>query len=191
MTKNIFVTFINKNRKIYHIWQTRQVNKHDVNVTIDNAFSKAKTALSGKGSAQSVASTSFYRILPNTRKEDWSEYCRKEVEFETLAELQQSRDDLQEELEELGFYSVSRRNRALIYSGKYSGSEWKVRKLSNMTLVQVKTHVQKMMEDCFVSDETIMAQSAKIAMRVLYKEPDIDNISQLWQNVYQNYGGIK
>ena len=60
--------FTNDKLKMFHIWQTSQDNLK--NVSVVNALSKAKHALSGKLSAQPAATTSFYRVILNKRK-DW------------------------------------------------------------------------------------------------------------------------
>lgn len=177
--------FKNDRQKVFHIWQTAQ-EKVMQNVNIVNAFSKAKYAVSGKDSAQPGATTSFYRVLLSTKKEDWDvDYV--ELDKVNREELQQNYDLYSDLLAEEGFRCLTRDPKVRLQSGRYAGSKFKSRKITNMTYVQIKKYASDMLKDCFVDDEVVMIESNRVANSVLKIDSEVDNISQMWKFVFFKY----
>ena len=134
--------FTNDKEKLFHIWSSKQTDYKKF-VTVSNAYSKANTALSGRNSAQSCATTSFYRVLPNTNQDDWKVTHEvlglvNETEYHDCKNLQ---NDL---LTSQGYRCVSRHPINRFMSGRYAGQKWVARLIEKMTLDQVKGHVSKM-----------------------------------------------
>ena len=67
--RTVLAIFRNDKIKSFHIWTTTQEDLK--NVTVTNAYSKAKSSINGKLSSESAATTSFFRVLLNTDKKDW------------------------------------------------------------------------------------------------------------------------
>ena len=177
--------FANESRKLYHIWQTRQLN-YKQTVTVNDAFSKARYALSGDDYAQAGATTSFLRIISSTNKDEWT------VSYEELGNV--NKEDLHSEyqlLSELyeseGYTCITRNPKVRMQSGLYVGKKWVTRKLKNMRRVQVKEYVIKMLEDCLLDNIDYNFISNKISSYALRLGSDIENISQLWYYVFHNY----
>jgi len=181
--------FVNDQQKLYHIWATKQ-EQFKKNVNIANAFSKAAYALSGKDSAQSGATTSFYRVLANTNINDWVvDYV--ELDHVSKKELEENYKIYKDLLEDQGYTCCSRSNTCRIQTGKYAGKKWKATKLENLRYAQVKTHALNMLQDCFYSAKHIDAESNIVARAVLKLDSQVENISQMWQYVYNTYHAAK
>ena len=180
--------FTNDKEKLFHIWSSKQTDYKKF-VTVSNAYSKAKTALSGRNSAQSCATTSFYRVLPNTNQDDWK------VTHEVLGLVNKTEHDdcknLQNDLlTSQGYRCVSRHPINRFMSGRYAGQKWVARLIEKMTLDQVKGHVSKMLEDLINPDLDIDKLKNEIAIYVVVKDKytkSINNISELWSYVFNNY----
>lgn len=177
--------FKNDAQKVYHIWQTAQ-EKVKQNVNIVNAFSKARYAVSGKDSAEPGATTSFYRVLLSTKQEDWDvDYV--ELDEVNKEELQENYDLYSDMLAEQGYRCLTRDPKVRLQSGRYAGSKFKARKISNMTYAQVKEYAVNMLKDCFVEDEIILPESIRIARSVLAVDSEVENVSQMWKFVFFKY----
>jgi len=75
-------------------------------------------------------------------------------------------------------------------SGRYAGQKWVARLIEKMTLDQVKGHVSKMLEDLINPDLDIDKLKNEIAIYVVVKDKytkSINNISELWSYVFNNY----
>jgi hypothetical protein len=176
--------FVNEERGIFHIWTTTQTEMN--NVSVSNAFSKSRSALNGKDSSQSAATTSFFRVIASTEPKEWN------VEHVKLGEV--PNDEVKSEYEhwfnllvEMGYECVSRDPKVRLRSGRYAGSKFKARKITNMTYAQVKEYAENMLKDCFVEDEIILPESKKIANSVLAVDSEVENVSQMWSYVFHSY----
>ena len=184
-----FCIFKNEIKKIFHIWKTTQkFNKKTntvINVSIVNAESKSNYALSKKDSAQPAATTTFYRILPSTNIKDWA------VEFQPLgyvnkSELQIYFDVLIKELEDKGFEFVSNKN-VCFRSGKYAGRKYKTMLIEDMKKEQIENHSSNMLKNCLNPNLDIDNLKTKVYKWATDRNSPINNISQLWEYVFENY----
>ena len=175
--------FTNDKLKMFHIWQTSQDNLK--NVSVVNALSKAKHALSGKLSAQPAATTSFYRVILNKRK-DWK------VEYHDIKDV--DKDELtimynlvKDDLEDKNYKCLTRHPYVRLQSKKYAGRKYKSILISNCDQKRIENYASNMLEDCLNNNIDIQTTKTKIYRLVTNKKSVIDNISQLWSHVYHNY----
>ena len=177
--------FKNDAQRVYHIWQTAQ-ERVKQNVNIVNAFSKARYAVSGKDSAEPGATTSFYRVLLSTKQKDWDvDYV--ELDEVNKEELQENYDLYSDMLAEQGYRCLTRDPKVRLQSGRYAGSKFKARKITNMTYAQVKECAANMLQDCFVDEELILPESNRVACSILTVGNEVENVSQMWKFVFFNY----
>jgi len=187
MSKQItLVEFVNVAEKMFYVRQSTQAN-HKTLVTVANAYSKAIAGLSGKDSAQGAASTSFNRILLNTNKDDWQVTERHECGDDVLLASTTLRE-IHQKYTDQGFEFVGSHDFILDRSGKGVGRKWKATKIGNLKMSQVVAHAENMLHDCFVDEDEQRPLARKIAILALRQNSGIDNLSQLWSYVYENYG---
>ena len=182
---HIFAIFTNPTKKLFHIWQTKQEN-YKQNVTIVNAFSKSKSALSKNDSAQSAATTSFLRVIASTNQKDW------ELEYEELGNVSESEHkDLYKTqtliLENDGYTCITRSPKHRFQSGRYAGQKWVVRKITKMYMYQINDCAYKMLEDCLNDNIDIQETAKQVTKFALKPNSPIHNISELWNHVFHNY----
>ena len=181
--------FKNEILKIFHIWKTTQkFNKKTnkvINVSIVNAKSKSNYALSGKDSAQPTATTSFYRTFKSTDDKDWV------VDFQPLGYVNKSElkiyfDVLIQELEDEGFKYISNKN-VYFRTGKYAGGKYKTMYIEDMKKEQIENHSSNMLENCLNPNLDVDTLKTKVYRWATDRNSPINNISQLWDYVYENY----
>jgi len=189
--------FYNVELKMFHIWQTTQ-DKFKQNVTVTNAFSKMRSALSGKDYAVIGASTSFFRVLASTNQTDW------DVHYENIGEVTKEEYEecykiLHDEYEsDKGYKCLTRDPKVRLQTGRYAGGKWGRYKIASMAYKRVHSHVVNMLEDCLVSDldpltpnwisHKALGTSFPTPLNSLGKRSDgFDNLGELWHYVFHHY----
>jgi hypothetical protein len=176
--------FKNDAENIFHIWTTVQTDWRK-NVNVPNLYSKARTALSGKDTAQGSASSSLFRVASCTKQNDW------DVDYVELGDVSKDESKAQAEiyaklLEDEGYTCISRHPRFRAQTGEYAGSKWRATKIQNLRYAQVKNHAVNMLQDCFYKGEVDLTAN-RISNFALKVDSEILNISQMWQHVYNEY----
>ena len=90
-------------------------------------------------------------------------------------------------LAEQGYRCLTRDPKVRLQSGRYAGSKFKARKITNMTYAQVKECAANMLQDCFVDEELILPESNRVACSILTVGNEVENVSQMWKFVFFNY----
>ena len=184
MNRTVLAIFKNDNIKSFHIWTTTQEDLK--NVTVTNAYSKAKSSINGKLSSESAATTSFFRVLLNTDKKDW------DVEYIDLG-IVNSKDGSDfynlyaDELLEMNYKQLTRNPKYRHASGKYAGKKHQYMMIEDMIKKQIERHATNMLEDISYSNDMAEAVRKIYNVAVNKKNTHINNISELWKHIYENY----
>ena len=184
--RTVLAIFRNDKIKSFHIWTTTQEDLK--NVTVTNAYSKAKSSINGKLSSESAATTSFFRVLLNTDKKDW------DVEYIYLGVVN-SKDDgedfynlYHDELVDMNYKCLTRNKKYRHASGKYAGKNHQYMIIERMKKPQIVRHATNMLEDVSYSNDMINDTVEKIyRVAINKKNTHINNISELWKYTYENY----
>ena len=184
MNRTVLAIFKNDNIKAFHIWVTTQIDLK--NVTVTNAYSKAKASINGKLSSESAATTSFFRVLLNTDKKDW------DVEYIDLGVVNSKDGEdfynlYADELIEKNYKQLTRNKKYRHASGKYAGKKHQYMIIENMLKPQIKRHATNMLEDISYSNDMAEAAQEIYNAAVNKKNTHINNISELWKHIYENY----
>ena len=184
MNRTVLAIFRNDNIKSFHIWTTTQEDLK--NVTVTNAYSKAKSSINGKLYSESAATTSFFRVLLNTDRKYWY------VRYIDLGVVN-SKDGSDfynlyaDELLEMNYKQLTRNPKYRHASGKYAGKKHQYMLIENMLKPQIKRHATNMLEDISYSNNMIEAAQEIYSVAVNKKNTHINNISELWKHIYENY----
>jgi hypothetical protein len=175
--------FTNDKLKMFHIWQTSQDNLK--NVSVVNALSKARYALSGRLSAQASATSSFNRVVLKESKY-WA------VEYHDLKDV--NKDELQimynlvkEDLENKHYKCLTRNPQVRHQTKKYSGRKQRFMLIENMKKDRIESYASNMLEDCVNDNINIQTAKTEIYKSVTNVKSTVNNISELWAHVKYNY----
>ena len=181
--RTVLAIFRNDKIKSFHIWTTTQEDLK--NVTVTNAYSKAKSSINGKLSSESAATTSFFRVLLNTDKKDWN------VEYIDLGVVNSKDGEdfynlYADELIEKNYKCLTRNKKYRHASGKYAGKKHQYMIIEKMKKPQIVRHATNMLEDISYSNDMINDAADKIYFAAVTQK-HINNISELWKHTHENY----
>ena len=184
MNRTVLAIFRNDNIKSFHIWTTTQEDLK--NVTVTNAYSKAKSSINGKLSSESAATTSFFRVLLNTDRKDW--YVRYiNIGVVNSKDGEDFYNLYADELIDMNYKCLTRNKKYRHASGKYAGKKHQYMMIEDMIKKQIERHATNMLEDISYSNDMAEAVRKIYNVAVNKKNTHINNISELWKHIYENY----
>ena len=184
MNRTVLAIFKNDNIKSFHIWTTTQEDLK--NVTVTNAYSKAKSSINGKLSSESAATTSFFRVLLNTDRKDW--YVRYiNIGVVNSKDGEDFYNLYADELIDMNYKCLTRNKKYRHASGKYAGKKHQYMMIEDMIKKQIERHATNMLEDISYSNDMAEAVRKIYNVAVNKKNTHINNISELWKHIYENY----